>query len=829
MTEPHLYLEDLIKAAPPKPPAGQGPAAPKVASAPAVPKEAAAAAPGAGKAGGGGGGPKVKYDYWGNRPGSPDPADGWEQTESGKWRRPRGAGGGPKPAGGDKPKGKKGKATGSTAQGVSSGQQDQSAQQTTSQQAEAQIAAQAPPKKLVSSSKEKKGKKVSSAAAKLEQKKQTSTERDTVPIPADEQDKIQANPAEIAKVELDRLRSERNAAKDQKPVTEQDKIQKEAKSSLEKERVLKDAAEKKPAKATEPKKPEGADQKLILQHHNDQVNSLKDNIQSHIRWNRDMPKEEKDKLRTVAEALDKHGTIDSMPDAQQKKLLSVAKQVAGKYGKEKHQTKKEAAKEAAPKKKSDKEQLSRIESATGKKAKTAAKPVPPEQSRLRGKDEPPPLPSKKKQEQMKKEVDRDKKKEASQKEREKRAEDNKKAREQAQWDKKVEAAKQEIQRNTEAPNTPEGVQEQQAFKKQSRELAGNIQAHLDSGSVDEETKQQLENTLQILNSHNELSGLPSKEQKKAQADARKLAGKHGKPPKEPKEAQAKEQKKRPIPYGRMMGAGYRAGQAAGEAASSPEAAAGAIDAPAYAAAGASSIGQHLLHNRNVDKQNAEAKKQNDKTPKKGEEVKQSAMGKSLNLYIDLNKAAAGGDTATQPVLSPEDEKRKHEASYAKNPVGVANEGLVQNQDDNDEEEIEKKFKSKDQQKYMHAAEERGEIPKKVVDEFDEKTKDFKDLPDHVKKKTMKKSLTSGLSDIVAETFTPSFDMLKSLNEEIHREIRKHTPSSLEAEFMVEVLGHDVSAVRKGLCFIKGKDRHVFNEWAAERLSKSISNLNKRLS
>jgi len=43
------------------------------------------------------------------------------------------------------------------------------------------------------------------------------------------------------------------------------------------------------------------------------------------------------------------------------------------------------------------------------------------------------------------------------------------------------------------------------------------------------------------------------------------------------------------------------------------------------------------------------------------------------------------------------------------------------------------FKSKAQQRYMHAAAERGEIKKKDVKEFDEST-DFSKLPERVKEK-----------------------------------------------------------------------------------------------
>jgi hypothetical protein len=43
------------------------------------------------------------------------------------------------------------------------------------------------------------------------------------------------------------------------------------------------------------------------------------------------------------------------------------------------------------------------------------------------------------------------------------------------------------------------------------------------------------------------------------------------------------------------------------------------------------------------------------------------------------------------------------------------------------------FKSKDQQKFMFAAAERGEIPKKTVMEFAHATKNIKKLPEHIKK------------------------------------------------------------------------------------------------
>lgn len=71
----------------------------------------------------------------------------------------------------------------------------------------------------------------------------------------------------------------------------------------------------------------------------------------------------------------------------------------------------------------------------------------------------------------------------------------------------------------------------------------------------------------------------------------------------------------------------------------------------------------------------------------------------------------------------------------------------------EEMDLKKKFKSKKQQKYMYAAAERGDIPKKVVEEFSEKTKDFSKLPETKKSfahiehitKALKSSAILGLS------------------------------------------------------------------------------------
>jgi hypothetical protein len=46
--------------------------------------------------------------------------------------------------------------------------------------------------------------------------------------------------------------------------------------------------------------------------------------------------------------------------------------------------------------------------------------------------------------------------------------------------------------------------------------------------------------------------------------------------------------------------------------------------------------------------------------------------------------------------------------------------------------------------------------------------------------------------------------------------------------MIDVLGLDPAVVSKGQAIITGKDRHRFNEWAQDRLTKSIASLNERI-
>ena len=236
-------------------------------------------------------------------------------------------------------------------------------------------------------------------------------------------------------------------------------------------------------------------------------------------------------------------------------------------------------------------------------------------------------------------------------------------------------------------------------------------------------------------------------------------------------------------------AGRVAGTRVGEAAADAQAGGYLLSAGVeYGVGGAIAAGQNLLRPGNRTTTSAPKKTTSRKKPTTGAEVEQSSM-KSLPIYLDLQKAIqmpnAGGST-------PDDKRARaqHISSYAKQPVGVANEGIVK-EDDPDKG----KRWAKDDDNSVQAEVDNELAVKKKDEEEEEEVKVNK-----------------------------AIHMLKSLNSGIREEVSKSVPNSLEASFMVEELGYDPLRVSKGLMFIKGRDRHRFNEWAHNRLSKSIASL-----
>lgn len=351
--------------------------------------------------------------------------------------------------------------------------------------------------------------------------------------------------------------------------------------------------------------------------------------------------------------------------------------------------------------------------------------------------------------------------------------------------------------------------ERDLHKQQAQEVVDAIKAHMEAGDVDETKTKQLETVLTVLEKQAGMKAMPTKEEKKALSTARKAAGEYGKKPKEvastEEEAGAKEQKAKGPNYAQMFNAGRGAGSALGAAAATAQGAGGlASGSINYASQGAVQAGHHLLSG-GVDagaKESATVEASSaKKAPKKGAEVEQSSMKteKALELYLDLDmiKAVQSPNVGTAS-HSGSRAKMKHEASYDKRPAGIASAGLVTKEDP-------------DQKRKTSGG---GET---VSEDIDEKLKFKKEEEEET---DTEKSLVT--------TPNPT-EFLKSLNHEVREELKMFLPNDMETAFMVDVLDYDPILVSKGQMSIKGKDRHRFNEWAQERLYKSISSLNERVS
>jgi len=342
-----------------------------------------------------------------------------------------------------------------------------------------------------------------------------------------------------------------------------------------------------------------------------------------------------------------------------------------------------------------------------------------------------------------------------------------------------------------------------AHKKAARSMLNDMQAHLDSGEVtDPEDKRHLEATIKVLEKQSSMPGVPGKDDTAKLKLASQIAKQHNvKPPKpegdeEPKEQVSKTPKTN---YGAVFDAGRAAGERAGHAAATAE---GAGDLGAsvlsYGTSGAVRGGHRLLQG-NEKKAATEAAPK--KAPAKGAEVEQSSMKteKSLPLYLDLDILKAVNAPNVGHTTPSESRARiKHESSYAKRPVGVANEGIV-TEDDPDEG---KEWKHDDADAVETSVDQKLKEKKKDEEETEEETE---------------KALLADPSSL-----------LKSLNTEVRSELNKVLPSDMETAFMVDVLQYDPALVSKGQKHIMGRDRHLFNEWMQGRLSKSISSLTERI-
>lgn len=341
-----------------------------------------------------------------------------------------------------------------------------------------------------------------------------------------------------------------------------------------------------------------------------------------------------------------------------------------------------------------------------------------------------------------------------------------------------------------------------AHKKAARTMLSDMQAHLDSGEVtDPVDRKHLESTIKVLEQQSSMPGVPGKDDTAKLKLAAQIAKQHGvKPPKpegeeEPKEKVSKTPKKN---YGAIFDAGRAAGEQVGAGAATLEGGGGlSSNVINYGSSGAVRGGHRLLQG---DEKAAAAEAAPKKAPTKGAEVEQSSMKteKSLPLYLDLdilkavNAPNVGNTTPTESRA-----RTQHESSYAKRPVGVANEGIV-TEDDPEEGK-----------KWPHSDE--------IYVEADVDAKLKKEGEEEEDEEETEKALLADPSSL-----------LKSLNTEVRHELSKVLPSDTETYFMVEVLHYDPTLVAKGQKHIMGRDRHLFNEWMQGRLSKSISSLTERI-
>lgn len=345
-----------------------------------------------------------------------------------------------------------------------------------------------------------------------------------------------------------------------------------------------------------------------------------------------------------------------------------------------------------------------------------------------------------------------------------------------------------------------------AHKKAARTMLSDMQAHLESGQVtDPVDKKHLEATIKVLEQQSSMPGVPGKDDTAKLKLAAQIAKQHGvKPPKpeeEPKEQVSKTPKKN---YGAIFDAGRAVGEQVGTAAATLEGGGGlASSVINYGSSGAVRGGHHLLQGGGKAEATEAAPK---KAPAKGAEVEQSSMKteKSLPLYLDLDILKAVNAPNIGNTTPTESRARiKHESSYAKRPVGVANEGIV-TEDDPDEG---KQWKHSDEDSVE------ADVDARLKKEGEEDEDENEDENEEETEKAL-------LAD-------PS-SLLKSLNTEVRNELNRVLPSDHEISFMVDVLHYDPALVSKGQKNIMGRDRHLFNEWMQGRLSKSISLLTERI-
>lgn len=169
----------------------------------------------------------------------------------------------------------------------------------------------------------------------------------------------------------------------------------------------------------------------------------------------------------------------------------------------------------------------------------------------------------------------------------------------------------------------------------------------------------------------------------------------------------------------------------------------------------------------------------------------------MRLFLEPTSKAIGQvNTAGVETKHEDRDVEEQEDSYARRPVGVAS----GHEADPDDPDVGKQWRDGETQ---------GDAVRQVRDSN--------------KKNAVKDGMISkkSFSDEAS-------DLLKSVTATVQEDIRKSMPNDAEVDFLVDVMGRDRSEVLKGLHWISGRDRDLFNDWVCDRMTKSIDALIRRV-
>lgn len=165
----------------------------------------------------------------------------------------------------------------------------------------------------------------------------------------------------------------------------------------------------------------------------------------------------------------------------------------------------------------------------------------------------------------------------------------------------------------------------------------------------------------------------------------------------------------------------------------------------------------------------------------------------MQLFLEpTSKAISQVSTTGVESKSEDRELESHHESYSRRPVGVAS----GHEADPDDPKVGKRWHG------------------------DGESND--DGTSALREERKKKDEKSGM--IAKKSFSDACDMLKSITAEVEDDIRKSMPNDAEIEFLTQVMGHDRGEVIKGLHWIAGTDRDLFNTWMCDRMCKSLDAL-----